>query len=137
MLVQPYLFFEGRCEEALEFYSSAAGARIEALMRFAESPEPPPEGMLPPGSECKIMHASFRIGQTTLMASDGTCSGAPAFKGVALSLQARDADEAARLFEALGRGGHVIMPLGKTFYLPAFGKLADRFGVTWMVIVMP
>jgi len=137
MLVQPYLFFEGCCEEALEFYRTAAGAEIEAMMRIGDSPEPPPEGMVPPGSERKIMHASFRIGKTTLMASDGNCSGAPRFKGMALSLQAKDADEAGRLFKALAAGGQVIMPLGKTFYSPAFGMLADRFGVMWMVIVLP
>jgi PhnB protein len=135
MQVQIYLFFDGRCEEAIEFYKQALGAEVEMLMRFKDSPEPPQPGMVPPGSENKVMHASFRIGETTVMASDGNCLGKPSFQGFSLSLNARDEAEAERLFAALGDGGQVQMPLAKTFYSPCFGMVADRFGVSWMVIV--
>lgn len=135
MQVQPYLFFEGRAEEAIEFYRRALGAEVSMLMRFKESPEPPQPGMVPPGSENKVMHASFRIGDTTVMASDGHCGGRPNFQGFALSLDARDAAEAERWFTALGDGGHVRMPLARTFFSPKFGMVEDRFGVLWMVIV--
>ena len=134
MQVQPYLFFEGRCEEAIEFYRKALGAKVEMLMHFKDNPEPMP-GKAPPGD--KVMHSSFRIGETTVMASDGNCVGKPSFQGFSLSLTARDDAEAKRLFAALSDGGKVQMPLGKTFYSPAFGMVADRFGVSWMVIVTP
>ena len=137
MNVQPYLFFDGRCEEALEFYRGALGAEVTMLMRNNESPEPPPPGMVPPGSEKKILHASFRIGETTLMASDGHCQGKPEFKGFSLSITVASEAEADRVFAALGNGGHVQMPLSKTFFSPRFGMVADRFGVGWMVIVGP
>jgi PhnB protein len=135
MSVQPYLFFDGRAEEAIEFYKRALGAEVTALMRFKDSPEPAKPGMMPPGSEDKVMHASFSIGETTVMASDGRCQGQPSFKGFALVLTARDEAEADRLFGALGEGGEVQMPLAKTFFSPKFGMVADRFGVSWMVIV--
>ena len=135
MLVQPYLFFEGRCEEAVEFYRRALGAEVEMLMRMKDSPEPHQPGMVPPGSENKVMHVSFRIGDTKLMASDGMCTGKPSFQGFSLSITAKDAAEADRFFAALSEGGKVHMPLGKTFYSPRFGMVADRFGVSWMVIV--
>jgi PhnB protein len=137
MQVQTYLFFNGRCEEAIEYYKRALGAQVEMLMRFKESPEPPPPGMIPPGSENKIMHASLRIGATTLMASDGRCDGAPVFRGFALSLAAANEAEADRLFAALADGGQVQTPLGKTFWSPRFGMVSDRFGVEWMVSVLP
>jgi len=137
MQMQPYLFFDGRCEEALEFYKSALGAKVEMLMRFKDSPEPPQPGMVPPGSENKVMHASFRVGDTLAMASDGNCRGKPSFQGFSLSLTAKDVPEARRLFAALGEGGQVQMPLTKTFFSPRFGMVADRFGVSWMVIVTP
>ena len=130
MHVQPYLFFEGRCDEAIEFYRSALGAEPGMRMRWKDSPEP-----CPPGTEEKVMHASFRIGNTELMASDGRCSGQANFSGVALSLTLADAAEAERCFAALADGGQVQMPLGKTFFSPRFGMVADRFGVSWMVIV--
>jgi PhnB protein len=137
MQVQPYLFFDGRCEEALEFYRGKLGAQVEMLMRFKDTPEPPQPGMCPPGSENKVMHAAFRIGDTTVMASDGRCTGKPSFQGFSLSLTAPNEAEAERLFAGLGDGGQVQMPLAKTFFSPRFGMLADRFGVSWMVIVMP
>ncbi len=137
MQVQPYLFFEGRCEEALEYYRTALGAEVTMLMCFKESPEPMPAGMCPPGSDDKVMHASFRIGETTLMASDGRAAGSPVFQGFSLSLAAANDAEAQRLFSALGQGGQVQMPLSKTFYASSFGMVADRFGVSWMVIVVP
>ncbi|ABD71808.1 3-demethylubiquinone-9 3-methyltransferase [Rhodoferax ferrireducens T118] len=137
MQVQPYLFFEGRCEEALEFYRTTLGAKVTMLMRFKENPEPQPPGMFPPGSDDKVMHASFTIGETTLMASDGRATGSPVFQGFSLSLSAPTDAEAKRLFSALGDGGQVQMPLGKTFFASSFGMVADRFGVSWMIIVAP
>jgi PhnB protein len=136
MLVQPYLFFDGRCEEALEFYRKTLGAEVTMLMRFKESPEPMPADMCPPGSDDKVMHASFTIGETTLMASDGRAQGKPVFQGFSLSLSAPNDAEAQRLYNALSEGGKVQMPLAKTFYASSFGMLADRFGVSWMVIVV-
>lgn len=134
-LVQPYLFFNGRCEEALEFYREALGAEVEMLMRYKDSPEPPPPGMLPPGFENKVMHSAFRIGGTSLMASDG-CQQGPSFGGFSLSLAVPTEAEANRAFSALAEGGQVQMPLTKTFWSPCFGMLTDRFGVGWMVSVM-
>jgi PhnB protein len=134
MRVQPYLFFEGRCEEALEFYRRALGAEVEMLMRFKESPDP---GSCSPGAEEKVMHASFRIGDSTVMASDGNCQGHPRFQGISLSLTAADDAEAERLFAALAEGGQVQVPLEKTFFSSRFGMVADRFGVPWMVVVAP
>jgi PhnB protein len=135
MQVQPYLFFDGRCEEAIEFYRKALGAEVQRLMRFKDSPEPHQPGMCAPGSEDKVMHASLRIGDSTVMASDGQCMGKPSFQGFSLSINARDEAEAKRLFTALADGGQVQMPLTKTFFSPHFGMVADRFGVSWMVIV--
>lgn len=136
MKVQPYLNFNGRCEEALDFYRAAAGAHVDAVMRFKESPDP---SMNPPGLEEKIMHASMRIGESTIMLSDGRCDGGPAdtpkFEGISLSLLVKDKAVAERLFQALGAGGQVQMPLTETFFSPSFGMLADKFGVTWMVLV--
>lgn len=135
MQVQPYLFFDGRCEEAVTFYESSLGAKVEMLMRFKESPEPPDPAMVPPGSEDKVMHASLRIGDATLMVSDGRCQGQPSFSGFSLSLTAPDEAAAERLFGALADGGRVQMPLARTFFSPRFGMVADRFGVSWMIIV--
>lgn len=137
MIVQPYLFFDGRCEEAVEFYKKTLGAEVTMLMRFKDSPEPPQPGMVPPGSENKVMHTSFRIGETTLMASDGQCQGRPNFQGFSLSLTVPNEAEAERLFTALADGGQVQMPLTKTFFSSRFGMLADRFGVPWMIVVAP
>src|SRR5262245_17019472 len=134
MHVQPYLFLDGRCEEALEFYQKALGAEVTALLRYKDSPDP---GMVPPGGRDKVMHASFRVGGTTVMASDGRCEGHPSFAGFALSLTVPNETEAERFFTSLGAGGQVQMPLTKTFFPPRFGMLADRFGVSWMVYVEP
>lgn len=133
MQVQPYLFFNGRCEEAIEFYRRALGAEVTMLMRFKESPEAPPPGKVPPGWENKVMHANLRVGDTEVMASDGSEQGAR-FQGFSLSLSVRDDAEAERLFAALSDGGQVHMPLAKTFFASSFGMLTDRFGVSWMVI---
>lgn len=130
--IQPYLFFDGRCEEAIEFYRKTLGAELEMLMRFKENPEPSGN---PPGSENKVMHAAFRIGESQVLASDGHCLGKASFQGFALSVSARNADEADRMFNALSEGGNVLMPLNKTFFSPRFGMVADKFGVSWMVIV--
>ena len=136
MQVQPYLFFDGRCEEAVEFYRSALGAEVTMLMRFKDSPEPREQDCtVPPGAGDKVMHTSFRIGDTTVLASDGRCQGRPSFQGFSLSLTAPD--EAERLFASLADGGEVQMPLSKTFFSPRFGMVADRFGVSWMIYVAP
>jgi PhnB protein len=137
MRVEPYLFFDGRCEEAIEFYRKTLGAEVTALIRYKESPEPPPPGMVPPGSENKVMHSNLRIGETMVMASDGNCRGKPSFQGFSLSVTAPNPAEADRMFAALADGGQVQMPLGKTFFSPRFGMVADRFGVSWMIIVTP
>jgi len=135
MEVQPYLNFDGRCEEAIAFYRSALGAEVIMLMRNKENPEPPPSNVIPPEAADKILHVSLRIGDSTVMASDGMCLAKPNFHGISLSLTAADEAEAGRLFTALSDGGQVRMPLAKTFFSPAFGMVNDRFGVSWMVIV--
>jgi len=135
-IVQPYLFFNGRCEEALEFYKNALGAEVTMMMRYKESPEKPPEGMLPAGFENKVMHASVRIGQSIVMASDG-CSTQPVkFEGFSLSVAVAMPDEVDRIFNALAQGGKVEMPVTKTFWSPRFGMLTDKFGIGWMITVM-
>lgn len=135
MAVTPYLFFDGRCEEALDFYKKTLGAEVGMLMRIKDSPQPPPAGTYPPDSENKIMHSSFRINGTTVMASDGCAQGKPKFEGFALSVDAKDETIAERMFAALADGGTVQMPLGETFFARRFGMVADRFGVGWMIIV--
>ncbi|GAB0115075.1 VOC family protein [Acidisoma sp. C75] len=135
MKVTPYLFFNGRCQEALDFYAEAVGAEITFLMRYRDCPEPMDSATMPPGQEEKIMHVSFRIGETELMASDGSPMRPQHFDGFALSLLPATENEAERHFAALGEGGQVRMPMRKTFFSPAFGMLTDRFGVTWTVYV--
>ena len=144
MLVQAYLSFNGRGEEAIEFYTQALGAKLDMLLRFKDSPEPMPPGMLPPGSDDKVMHASFHVGETMIMVDDGgvcaeACGGQPhtGFHGFSLSIALSDEAEAATRFAALSEGGQVRMPLGKTFWSPCFGMVVDRFGVAWMINVMP
>jgi PhnB protein len=137
MRIEAYLFFNGRCEEAIEFYKKALGAEVQMLMRNRDAPEKPPPGMLPPGSDDKVMHANLRVGGSILMVSDGRCDGRPEFKGFSLSLDAATEDEAEHMFNALADGGAVQMPLAKTFWAPKFGMVADRFGVGWMVSVAP
>lgn len=136
MKVQTYLFFDGRTEEAIAFYRKTLGAEVKGIVRFRDSPEQQP-GTIPAGTEDKILHASFTIGETELMASDGQCQGKPAFHGFSLSLTASTEAEAERLFAALGDGGQVQVPLTQTFFSPRFGIVADRFGVSWMVHVVP
>jgi PhnB protein len=134
MPVQPYLFFNGRCDEALDFYKKALGAEVLSLSRFNESPGPMPEGMLPPGFENKVMHSAMRIGGSIVMASDGTTSDPCTFKGVELALIPDSQEEAKRWFDALSEGGQVRMPLGKSFFAESFGMVNDRFGMQWMVV---
>lgn len=136
MTIEPYLFFNGRCQEAIEFYRKALGAEVSMLMRYKESPEPPPPGMVPAGWDDKIMHSSLRVGNAYIMASDG-CSEGLNFQGFSLSLAVANETEAKRVFDALSDGGQVRMPLTKTFWSPCFGMVADRFGVGWMVTVAP
>src|SRR4029079_16214549 len=134
MAIEPYLNFDGRCEEAIEFYKKAIGAEVTMLLRVSDSPEQPPGG-IKPGTENKIMHASLRIGGSNVMASDGYCTSNPNFSGITLSLSVSDAPSAGRAFNALAEGGKIHMPLCKTFFSPRFGLVADKFGVPWMVIV--
>jgi PhnB protein len=131
MQVQSYLMFNGRTEEALEFYKKAIGAEVEMMMRFKDAPE----GQCAPGSENKIMHSSFKVGDTVLMASDGMSSGPLEFKGISLTLNPKTEAECERLFDALAAGGQVHQPLIKTFFSPKFGVVTDKFGVNWMVLV--
>ena len=134
MQVQSYLFFDGRCEEAIDFYKKTLGAEVGMLMRWKDSPD---KSMCTPSNENKVMHASLKIGETRVMASDGRNTGNPEFKGFALSVNAKDEADADRLFNSLSAGGNVMMPLGKTFFSPHFGMTTDKFGVNWMVIVEP
>ena len=134
MQVQSYLFFNGRCEEAIEFYKKTLGAKVEMLMRFKESPEKNPN--CTPADDNKIMHAAFKIGDTMVMGSDGMAAGGkPEFKGFSLTVSAKDDAEAEKTFAALSDGGKVEMPLTKTFFSSKFGMLNDKFGIGWMVIV--
>lgn len=135
MNIQPYLFFNGRCEEAIEFYRDALGAEVLGLMRFKENPEAGDSCNGSAANGDKVMHACFRVGESTLMASDGYCSGQTDFQGFSLSIAAADGTEAERLFTALSEGGQITMPLGKTFFASHFGMLTDRFGVAWMINV--
>jgi PhnB protein len=136
-VIEPYLFFNGSCEQAVGFYRKALGAEVQMMMRFKESPEPPKPGTVPPGFEEKIMHTSFRVGQTTVMASDGCSTEKPNFQGFSLSLSVPSEAEANRVFAALADGGQVRMPLTKTFWSPCFGMVQDRFGIGWMISVLP
>jgi PhnB protein len=131
MRVEPYLDFEGRCEEALEFYKKAVGAEVTMIMKFGEAPD---KSMITPGSENKVMHASVKIGDSIVMASDGWNKGKTTFEGISLALTAKDDGEAKRFFEALSAGGEVKMPITKTFFASSFGIVDDRFGVNWMII---
>ena len=132
MRIEPYLFFDGRADEAINFYKKAVGAEVTRLVRFKDSPEP---SHAPPGALDKVMHASLKIGDTNVLISDGDCKNQTKFQGFALSLYAANEAEADKLFNALAEGGQVQMPLAKTFFSPRFGMLHDRFGVMWMVIV--
>lgn len=137
MQVQPYLSFDGRCDEAIAFYRRALKAEVTSVMRFKEMPksEAGEEGAIPPGSEEKVMHGSLRIGNITVFVSDGRCRGKPDFQGFSLALTASSDAEAEQLFNNLSEGGQVRMPLAKTFFSSRFGMVADRFGVAWMVLV--
>jgi len=132
MKVQPYVFFDGKCDEALEFYKRALGAKVTALMRWKEAPD---QSMVTPGHENKVMHSSFQVGETEILASDGGCMGIPSFQGFSLTITAANDAEAKRLFTALAEGGKIQMPLEKSFFASSFGIAADKFGVGWMVIV--
>jgi PhnB protein len=132
MQIQPYLSFDGSCDEALAFYQKALDAEVTMLMRFKEAPDP---AMVSPGNADKVMHAAFRVGDTVVMASDGRCLGQPNFHGISLAVTVADDAEAERRFAALCDGGAVQMPLAKTFFSSRFGMVADRFGVNWMVVV--
>ena len=132
MHVQPYLDFNGRCDEALEFYKKAIGAKVAMLMRWKDSPD---KSMCTPENADKVMHAQFQIGDTTVMASDGRGTGKPNFHGIMLSISAASEAEVDRLFARLAEGGNVQMPLSKTFFSPRFGMVADKFGVGWMINV--
>jgi len=130
MNVTPYLMLDGRGEEAIEFYKTALGATVGMLMRFSDAPP----GSCAAGAEDKVMHASITIGNTVLMLSDGMNNGSPEFKGISLSVNADNEAHADKLFAALGEGGQVQMPMDKTFFAKKFGMVADKFGVSWMII---
>ena len=134
-VIQPYLFFGGRCEEALEFYTAAIGAKVGMKMRFSDSPHPMPEGMLAPGFEGKIMHSDFCVAGNTILASDGCREGDGGFHAVSLVYSSENEAVVRRAFDALGRGGEVTMPLDKTFWSPCYGMLKDKFGMHWQLMV--
>jgi PhnB protein len=136
MRVQSYLFFDGRCDEAIEFYKTAIGAEVTALMRFRDAPDPDEHGLARPDGD-KVMHASLLVGDTTLLMSDGRCQGKPKFEGFSLVLNPVSESDAERLFAALAEGGRIQMPLARTFFALRFGMVADRFGVSWMVHLAP
>ena len=129
--VQPYLFFDGKCEEAIEFYKGAIGAKVDMMMRFKEAPD---QSQMQPNTGEKVMHAAFHVGSTQVLASDGHCAGKPSFQGFGLALNAKNDAEAEKLFAAVGNGGQVLQPLTKTFFASKFGMVADKFGIMWMVI---
>ena len=131
MNVQPYLSFEGRAQEAIDFYKSALGAQVEAVMQFKDAP-PDMQANMP--NKDKVMHAAFKVGDTTIMATDGQCSGKSEFSGITLTIQANSDGEAEKLFNALAQGGKVNMPMAETFFATRFGMVADKFGVGWMVL---
>lgn len=140
--VQTYLYFDGKCDEALAFYRDTVGAEILQLMRYRDMPLQPGsdtcvEQSMPPGCEDKVLHCSFRIGATELMASDGFCAGKPVFEGFALSLVLKDKDTVERTFARLAEGGEVRVPVDKTFFSPAFGLVVDRYGILWNVLAVP
>ena len=135
MNVTPYLMFNGRCEEAINFYKAELGAEVLAMLRFKENPPPPDR--VPPNWDNKIMHSCFKIGDTQIMATDGDSADKPGFNGVTLSIQVSSEAEADRAFNGLSKGGQVKMPLAKTFFSPRFGMVSDRFGVSWMVVTSP
>ena len=118
MRVEPYLYFQGRCEEALEFYRSAIGADGTILARFGD----------------KVGHAVLRIGDTVVLASDGQGEDPADFSGFSLSLTAADDAEAERVFAALSEGGSVQVPMASTPFASRLGLVADRFGVPWTVV---
>ena len=134
MNVQPYLSFEGRCDEAIEFYKKAIGAKVDMLMRFKECPD---QSMVSPGSAEKVMHAALRAGDAQILMSDGRCTGSPKFNGIALALSAPSDADAEHIFSALAEGGRVNMPMAETFFSSRFGMCSDKFGVGWMVLVAP
>ena len=129
--VQPYLFFDGKCEEALDFYKGAIGAKVDMMMRFKEAPD---QSQMQPNTGEKVMHAAFHVGTTQVLSSDGHCAGKPSFQGFGLALNAKNDAEAEKLFAAVGNGGQVLQPLTKTFFASKFGMVADKFGIMWMVI---
>ena len=131
MQVQPYLFFDGKCEEALEFYKGAIGAKVDMMMRFKEAPD---QSQMQPNTGEKVMHAAFHVGNTQVLASDGHCAGKPSFQGFGLALNAKDDAEAEKLFSAVGKGCQVLQPLTKTFFASKFGMVTDKFGIMWMVM---
>jgi PhnB protein len=135
MVVHPYLSFDGRCDEAIEFYKRALGAEVAMLVRFKDHPDPKPPGMIKPETENKVMHARLRLGDSVVMISDGRCQGQPTFSGTSLTIAVKSDAEATRVFNGLADGGNVSMPLAKTFFSSSFGMVTDRFGVPWMVIV--
>ena len=131
MQVEPYLNFDGRCEEALEFYKKTLGAKVDMLMRFKDAPD---QSMITPGNADKVMHSRVQIGDAAVLMSDGRCTGKANFHGIALAISVASEAEAEKTFAALADGGQVQMPLGKTFFSPRFGMLSDKFGVGWMII---
>jgi len=138
MNLQPYVFFNGRCEEALNFYTEKLGAQVTFKMLFKDAPPPDPNNPSRPELADKIMHANVQLGSSTWMASDGNCDPAAGpFNGFSLSLTIEDIAAAEKCFNALAEGGQVVMPFGQTFWSKGFGMVVDRFGLMWMITLPP
>jgi PhnB protein len=130
MQINPYLLFDGQCEAAFKFYEKALGGKIEAMMPFGEQPG---SEKVPPELKKKIMHASLKVGDHQLMASDCPPGQFEPMKGMSVALHVKEPAEAERVFHALAEKGKVTMPIQETFWAHRFGMLVDQFGTPWMV----
>jgi PhnB protein len=131
MQIDPYLNFNGNCEEAFHFYEKALGGKIEMLLKYNQAPAG--GGPTPPGFENKVMHVRLSVGQQIIMASDAPPGHFSPMQGFNVSLMFDDKAQAERVFNALADKGKVMMPFAQTFWAEGFGMLTDRFGTPWMV----
>jgi PhnB protein len=134
MQLNSYLMFDGRCEEAFQFYTQVLGGKIEAIMKHTGTPA---EQHAPPEWRDKILHACLNVGGTKLMGSDMPPDSYEEPKGSFVNINVEDPAAAERIFHALEEGGAVRMPIAKTFFAERFGMVVDRFGVAWMVHCAP